>query len=293
MNTASATRLGDPETCGENLRQNLKRIFEISAEHCVDCADYHVGKAAMRLTGRTAWEVGARPYLIETLGKLLDEAARREGGPIDVVVVACADTAVLSACTHVAWLAGGPTLTRTRFTVLDRCRSPLELCKVFGASHGLDLRTEVVELARTTATFPADIIVVHNLLAFVRERDHLPILRNLAGWLKPQGRLLMWLPLFPGDDHQKARLREQQRNAGIRAQIEAGEIEIEEPLSAFLARLDRGIDGERPGERAYPHTASVERLFGAAGLQVSALDEIAPFGGTLMKLRIVAGNRGG
>jgi hypothetical protein len=244
----------------------------------------------MRLTGKTAWEAGARPYLLEALGKLLDEAAQRGSAPIDMLVAACADTAVLSACAHAAWLAGGPVLERTRFTVLDRCGSPLELCQGFGASHGLEVRSEVVELARAAASFPADIIVVHNLLAFVPERDHLPILRNLAGWLKPHGRILMWLPLFPGDDHQKARLREQQRNAAIRAQIEAGDIEIEESLDAFLARLDRGIDGERPGERAYPDTASVARLFAAAGLHLHALDEIAPFGGTLMKLRVIAGH---
>jgi hypothetical protein len=279
--------VADPATCGEDLARNLRRIFAIARQHCGDCADYHVVKTAMRFIGTTAWEGGARPHLLASLRSMLDR--RRESGGVDIVIAACADTAVLSACAHAACLAGDAVLNDTRFTVLDRCRSPLELCEDFGAMHGLQVETAAVDLSTTARRFPADIVVVHNLLAFMPEETHKPLLRNLAGSLKDDGRILLWIPLFPGDDHKKARLREQKRSADIRAQIESGRIAIEEPLDVFVARLDRGADGSRPGERCYPDRESVTRLIAMAGLQVYSLDEIAPFGGTLAKLKIVAG----
>jgi hypothetical protein len=263
--------IADPATCGEDVAGNLERMISIAPGHCPDCADYHITNAAVRLLDRAPWR-RARPALLNALAPLLVEIGARGNAPIDVVIAGSADTAALSTCGHAAWAAGDGILGRTRFTVLDRCRSPLVICDVYGAGNGLTVHTEALDLTSTAKVFSADIIVVHHLLPFVAEDQVAGLLRRLGGWLKEGGRLVLWHDVAPREDEGPNRRVKAARIAEIKARVGKGAIAITEPADVFFARLDKyvGTISEDPSSLA--ELESVKDLIASAGFAIRSLD---------------------
>ncbi len=277
--------LADPVTYGEDLAHNLKRTMAIAPKICAGCADYHIISVLKRLVGKTVWERGARTALLDTLGPLFAEFVERDR--LDVVIAACADTAVLSTCAHAAMLAGDATLAKTRFTVVDRCPTPLALCQEYGDRHGLQVQTDIVELLETPKDFPADLIVLHNFLPFVPEDQQRPLLRAFGRWLKVGGRLVIWNPVLAPEDRGTNRSTERTRHADIRAMVEDGTIDIGEPRENLFARLERNVDDHRPGELSFTEVDSLPRLIASAGLETRSVVEMPQVRGWRSKLYVM------
>ena len=265
--------LADPATCGEDLTHNLKRAVEL-APVCNGCADYHVFNALRRLSGKTSWARGTREALLNTLRVIFTESAAISPDGVDVVVAGAADTGVLSTCAHAAWLNGRDFLDQTRFTVLDRCGSPLAMCEDYGARHGLSIHTEIVDLLEVPKVSPADIIVVHNLLSFLPQSQHVRFLRMLGGWLKQAGSIALWSTIMPPDDRDATDMRQGQRIAELKAMISNGRIKINGPKDVFLARLEGNIESDRPGESVFSDKSTLPNLVASAGLEAWTVEEV-------------------
>jgi hypothetical protein len=269
--TVSVAGIADPATCGEDVAGNLRRMISIAPAHCPDCADYHITNAAVRLLDRAPWK-RARPALLDALAPLLAEVGARGSAPIDVVIAGSADTAVLSTSGHAAWAAGDGIFRRTRFTVLDRCPSPLVLCDDYGARNGLRVHTEAVDLTSTAKAFPADIIVVHHLLPFVAEDQVAGLLRRLGGWLKEGGRLVLWHDVAPRGDEEANRRVKAARIAEIKARVGEGDIAISEPADVLFARLDKYVGAISEDPSSLAELESVKDLIASTGLAIRSLD---------------------
>src|SRR5262245_40257846 len=139
---AAGAPLSDPHSCGEDLDYNLLRATQIGPTLCGPCADYHVLFPARRLTGRVNGLETDRPDLIATVGR--EVAARAAAGrpAIDILIAGSADTGVLATCAHAAFAAAPDAIASVRFTVLDLCGTPLELCRDFAARHRLTFARE-------------------------------------------------------------------------------------------------------------------------------------------------------
>lgn len=271
--TETRPDFADPTICGEDLRGNLKRAISFAPENCVGCADYHIVSALKRITGHTLFERGGRPALLEALRSIFG-AMTTPTGDFDVVIAACADTGVLSTCAHAAWAAGKGWLGRSRFTVLDRCRTPLMLCEEYAGRNGLTVRTNVVDLLETTREFPADLILVHNFLPFVPADRHRDLLRRLGRWLKPGGRVVIWQPVLPAGDRDRFHQRQKKQVGDIAAAIEGGTIEINEPKETLIARLERNVMQVGPAMQNIMDAAALKALIGSVGFDLRSFDEL-------------------
>ncbi len=78
-----------------------------------------------------------RPELIKLIKGILAEKAATAGS-IDILIPGSADTGILATAAHAAAVLGQAVLDRCRFTVIDRCPTPLILCSEFGARHHLN-----------------------------------------------------------------------------------------------------------------------------------------------------------
>jgi len=265
--------LSNPESCGEDLEENLNRTIAMAPSHCAGCADYHIANATVRLLDNAPWRRGAGKALLEALQPIFTRLKAGNTNPIDVVAAACADTAVLSACAHAAWIEDPQMLKRIRHTVIDRCPTPLALCEEFAARHDLQIRTNRVDLSNTERTFPADLIVLHNLLPFIPQDRHVGMLRQLGSWLKSGGRMVLWQLVIPPEDRDGDVLTRIKRVADMKAMVESGRITISETKETFFARLDRYADDNRPGQPRSPDTAALRSLIASAGLEISSIEE--------------------
>jgi len=276
MNTVKAPSLLDPASCGEDLVHNAQRFSVLAPDHCVGCADYHIRSAVHRCAGPPK-SIFDRPQLIQLVRKIIEEASLRSDRVIEIVIPGSADTAVLATCAHAAATLGDSILARCRFTVLDRCETPLLVCAEFAETHGLHFEARHCDLLSASNPCDADLIVTHSFFRFIDHADQVPLLKRLGSWLAPQGRLVFSNRLLLDDDAAEARDEIRKRTAANRAAEEAlsmGLLQLAEPAEAVLGRLERSIaDGAgRPGE--FRTLAEVEALIRQSGLAEISLESL-------------------
>lgn len=262
-------RLSDPGSCGEDHGYNLSRVTEIARLHCGDCEQYHVTTPLNRLVGQSGWNGKARKILIEFSQQFLIER-RPVASRIDIVIAGAADTSILASCAHAASVAG-PDLTNLHFTVLDKCETPLVLCRDFAQIHQLQLVASAVDLTKTAKSYPADLIVMHNTLSFLPPSDRITTLRECVKWLKPDGRLVLWVSLSQETSSQKVQ-RSIEVGSRIRAMLEAGTLAINEPLAQFTDRLDALVDVPRANPYDFASMADFKHLLAGTKLPIVSID---------------------
>ena len=258
-------KLSDPTNCGEDHVYNLSRVTAIAKVHCGDCENYHITTPVFRLTGRCAWNEGARTVLTGFVQSFL--AGRTPSGdPIEIVIAGAADTSILASCAHAANFATNGNLEDVRFTVLDKCGTPLELCRDFAQLHGLKVDAFAADLTRLVRAYPADVIVLHSVLAFIPQSCHAALLRECGRWLKPGGRIFLWNSITPEHGPRAKHSRIEVSNR-MRAMIKAEAVTINEPIAQFIGRLDHLIEVPR-GIHRIASTAAVHHLLAEVGLPV-------------------------
>ena len=280
---AESPSLADPATCGEDLNYNLLRALEIAPSLCDLCEDYHILFAAGRLAGRAGRINGLetdRREVSAIVGKLISErAALSRDDPVDIVIAGATDTGILATCAYGAQCADNGLMSRVRFTVLDACDTPLELCRDYATRHGLVVTAEAIDLVDSARSFPADIIVHHSLLRFLSNDCHSRVMMNLRGWLKTGGRIVFSSSLSPPERQGAKQAHRSETNAAIRSMVEVGSIKISEPKASFYARLERSLDRhDERNQRAIMRFARPEQLrdlFHASGLSVVSIQTLS------------------
>lgn len=272
--TADRPSLSDRELCGEEFERNLKLAIDYAPDNCAGCADYHIVSALKRVSRHMLFEHGGRKPILDALERVIEERAARDGERIDLVIAACADTGVLSTAAAAAWACGENVLQRMRFTVLDRCPTPLMLCEEFGARHGIEVRTECVDLLETDAQFAADIIVIHNFLPFLPKDRHEDLMRGLRGWLNPSGRMVIWQPVAAGGDRSRFHERQKKQVVDIQQKVESLTFDFGETKESLSARVERNVDQVASALKNPVDPEWLKTLIASADLQIVTLEEI-------------------
>jgi len=168
----------------EDLAGTFRLAEVLAPTHCAGCGGYHLARARRRLTSATPDALDRD----ETVRVLRDWAVDRSASgaaPLEVVIVGSADTNLLAIAAEAV-----SDLGPARYTVLDRCRTPLALCEAFARRHGLEVEARPFDMGAPEGEFPADMIIVHSLLRFLPQSVHLATMVALRRWLKPDGAIL-------------------------------------------------------------------------------------------------------
>jgi hypothetical protein len=278
--------LSDPDTCGEDVARNARRAIEIAPRLCRDCEDFHL-LFSLRRTARGLLGAGTdRPKIIEVVGRLV--AARSEG-TIDILIAGSADSGLLATCAHAALRAGDDALRRTRFTVLDRCETPLELCRDFARRHGLTMTAEATDLVTTTRNHTADIIVHHSLLKFIPPDTRISTLRKFGRWLKPGGRMVFSISTGSASERENHPNRKAEVDV-VLSLVESAAMALPE---SFRTRLDSDSDQSARRHLDNYSADQLRDLFASAGLGVESFERFAnektmPGGHTHLRERVIA-----
>jgi len=165
----------------EDLEANLRLAEELAPTQCAGCGGYHLARARRRLNAGTA-DALDRDEMVRLLRGWAVDRSFSGIGPLEIVIVGSADTNLLAIAAEAV-----SDLRPARYTVLDRCRTPLALCEAFARQHGLEVVTRPFDMGAPDRAFPADAIIVHSLLRFLPRSVHLASIAALKRWLKPGG----------------------------------------------------------------------------------------------------------
>jgi SAM-dependent methyltransferase len=249
----------EPPAFGDDLVGNLRDVVTLSRRYCRDCADFHVISVAGRLVGKRAGAAAIDRDLIVGIMRDLLEPRRSA----DILVAGSSDSGLLSWAVRAASLAAPPDhATRFRFTVIDRCGTPLELCRRFGERHGLALSTRTIEVGEAPIDAHADVVLVHSLLRFLPRERHVAGLQSLGSVLNPGGRILFSQRL--GLERDLAPLLNRAR---LRELVDSGAMILPEPLPDFMARLERQEAISSEPRSDYDDEGAFTEMFRAAGLR--------------------------
>jgi hypothetical protein len=261
--------LTDPASCGEDLQFNLRTVTDQAGKFCASCAGYHVLYVAKRLMPQAKIIEIDRKEIADIIARLTAERLASDQSSLEIVVAGAADTGLLATAAHGVALLGDTALARCRFTVLDRCRTPLELCRSFGEQHGLSVETAVVDLVTDQTRRSADLIVVHSLLRYVPREAHIDLLRKFGRWLRLQGRIVFSSRLESDAGTSIFEADQRHFDEDIRRRIHARELEIGERTEVFEVHLSL-----RSTERIahYDDLAELRALFDRARMPVFATE---------------------
>ena len=166
----------------EDLAGNLRLAEELAPTHCAGCGGYHLARARRRQTSGDALD---RDEIVRLLRAWAVDRSPSGTEPLEVVIVGSADTNLLAIAAEAV-----SDLAPVRYTVLDRCRTPLALCEAFARQYGLEIVTRPFDMGAPEGAFPADAIIVHSLLRFLPQSVHLASMAALKRWLKPGGTIV-------------------------------------------------------------------------------------------------------
>jgi len=179
-----------PEVC-EDLQREAREVHAIAARHChapgqPECAWYHASWPTLRLLGVFDSPGSDDDFLLPALAAELARGASR------ILVSGCADAAILARIAACLDASRPPELV-----IIDRCRTPLELCRGYALRHGLQaelVRGDILEYRAA----PFDLVCTHSFIGFfdAAQRDELA----RAWWrlLRPGGCVVTAQRIRPG-----------------------------------------------------------------------------------------------
>ena len=143
----------------EDLLREAREVHAIAARHCIapgrdDCGWYHASLPTLRLLGVFDSPGSDDDFLLPAFAAEIGRGARR------ILVSGCADAAMLArvaACL--------PPGIAFEIVVLDRCGTPLELCRDYADRHGLAIELVHSDILDYRAA-PFDLVCTHSFLSF-------------------------------------------------------------------------------------------------------------------------------
>lgn len=139
------------ERFSEDLRQLAGEAWEVAGRLCGACRNLHVLWPYQRLAGSPGRDVAV---VEPALRRLLSASGRK------VLIAGCADSGLLALVARTANPA-------TAITVVDRCETPLELCRRFARRWDFTVDTDHLDLTELSATSSFDVVFAHELLQHI------------------------------------------------------------------------------------------------------------------------------
>jgi SAM-dependent methyltransferase len=171
-------------TSGPGFHEDLRHIaaegFQLANRLCRDCGQLHALWPYIRLARATSAGLEDATSQLQSELTALIAANRR-----DVLVAGSADTGLLTLLARSG--AGYP----LDIVVLDRCETPLELCRRLAQRWSLriaTLREDLVDLDRPGSF---DIVLVYGTLHFLAADRRADVLARMRRSLRPNGRLVL------------------------------------------------------------------------------------------------------
>lgn len=183
----------------EPLEAQARLAWRLAADTCAraagpepGCAWYHGVYPTLRLLG-----LAATP---ERHARFFSDALQRSAlaGSERVLISGAADTAMLAQVLAVYGVRGG---ARPRVQVLDRCETPLQLCRDYAGRVGCEIETRRLDLLDPQARRPParafDLICTHSLLAFFTPDARREVIAAWRAQLRSGGQLVSTLRIEP------------------------------------------------------------------------------------------------
>lgn len=155
-----------------------------AAAGCGPCAPYHGLWPWLRLLGLAATPHRHAAFYDAWLVPPADAGA--DGGATRVLVCGAADEVMVT----IVLDAYDRTGRSAAVTVVDRCPTPIALCRAYASEADLDIDAAVTDLFSYEPGLPFDVLCTHSLLSILAAEERGDAVARWRSWLKPGGRVV-------------------------------------------------------------------------------------------------------
>ena len=248
----------------EDIPLLAREAFELANRECGACRNTHALWPYIRLS-RASIGIELEGSMLEPLLAGLFESGRR-----NVLVAGAADTSLLALCARAGSKHG------VEIVIIDRCDTPLEMCRRLASRSRLSVETIRQDLRDLTIHNRFDVILLHHTLQFVPADEQIEVLLRLAQALRSQGRLVH---LFNVSQPIRGKLVVEQRKKyadWVIEELDQQNVPLPEPRDAFRARLTAHAKNRERHTGGFADPADVNHLMQAAGLKIESSATIEP-----------------
>jgi SAM-dependent methyltransferase len=245
----------------EDLPRIAAEAFAFSGELCRSCGNMHALWSYIRLARASTGAEAAASRLQSVLSGLIVEDRRK------LLIAGSQDTGLLAL---VARSCADP----LEIAVLDRCETPLALCRHLAQSWSLPIETFHEDLTNLDIRGRFDTILVHGTLHYVAADRRADVLARLRRALCPDGRLVL---LFNTGRRIDGDLVEESRSGYARwviGELDRLAVPLPEEREAFSARLRSHAEQREQREGVFAAPEDVDALLADAGFAVQERFEI-------------------
>ncbi|HXP30298.1 MAG TPA: class I SAM-dependent methyltransferase [Stellaceae bacterium] len=247
----------------EDLPALAAEAYALAGRFCGACRDYHALWPYRRITlmhCETTTDQGA-------VGAALAELMARGGQR--VLIAGAADSGVLAT---VARAAGGQA---GEIRVVDRCETPLELCRRFARRWSLPLETARADLLRLEITNPVDIVYANSIIPAFPPARRLDLFARIARALQPGGHFVQTFNVSRRVAQEQFPDYGEQYRRWVFDELARRGIPIPDDREIFGRRLLSFAAGWPRRLGAFERPGDVKPLLEAAGFAVQRLEPIA------------------
>ena len=237
----------------EDLPLLAAESFELSKSLCRTCGQVHALWPYIRLARASTGVESPSSYLQSLLTALIADGRRR------LLVAGAADTGLLALVTRVD--AG----RSADIVVLDRCETPLALCRRWAARVPHPIVTLHQDLRDLNEAQLFDLVLVHGTLHFIAAPERPDVLAWLRRSLAPGGRLVLLFNTSAPVVGDLARHGRDGYADWVLDELKRIGVTLPEPHHAFRARLISHAQERENREGAFAVPEDVDALLANAG----------------------------
>ena len=189
-------------------------------------------------------------------------AALMASGAKRVLIAAAADTGLLAS---VARAAAGREI---EIRVVDRCETPLELCRRFARHWSLPVETKIAQLTQLeTDTF--DLVYANSILQFFPAERRIDVLTQLRRTLRPGGHLALVFNTGGGSPKYRSGYAE-----WVFAELDRQKIQLPDTHEIFRRRLDDCARELETREGVFHDPRVIDLMIEAAGFTIERREQL-------------------
>jgi hypothetical protein len=252
---SNAPESRSPVNIEENLPALAEYGFRLAQENCVGCQGYHALWGYERLA-----QIKSNSFRTESdlLEPLLTTHLPFEGR---ILIVGAADAGLL------AFVAQATRSRKPRITIVDRCATPLAICRHYAQAHDLPIETVLADLTEETVGVRHDLAFAHNILMLQPLAGHSIFLRNISGALLQDGTFVLVHRVRTS--HTKARRLPPEHYASrILNALAAQRVALPESEANFRRRLEAYAEAQHSWSDAVVGLDHVEVAFAEARFRI-------------------------
>lgn len=252
----------------ESPVENAQRCLELAPNHCVACGDFHLRSILRRMSVNTGEKTGDADEFRSMISLVL-ERLRSDGAKLRIAIIGSTDTGLLAQLMLAAAQAGGVKFAQSLdVTILDQCRTPLEICRGYAEKTGIRLRTEQTDFLSHVCGRDYDLVLMHGVLPFFPSEVRLQYLAHIAGWLKPASYLISSTHLGTKPDLTTEEKRTHQAISNLRTLAGEDPHLSSERVDALIARLRTSLKTRKSEPKVFADADEATAFYQAAGLRV-------------------------